>query len=322
MPCRRVAVFIQAGIQARSIRRSRPSGVVDVEAVQDRPDSAGAATASACSPASRMLLVAADLGQPAVRLAIPPGAAPFAQDAGCLLQLRLRPRLHQQLNVPVISPPSAVKHNATITYDTFHNQSVVLPPAGSFGRMRKRDDTRQRMLMSALALFRKARNSVTLDAVLAHSGTPAGRSCRHFPAVRISWWWTAAIGRDFVADILDATAAIQALPSKNSSPFWKQLLHDSDYRAGCPVVALAMGPGRARPEAGPRLTRQVFGRMTTEIVRILRDGGASEGHARSMATWLSRPSKGPSSCAVSKQSTQPRRRRGAARIPAGDARRS
>ena len=54
--------------------------------------------------------------------------------------------------------------------------------------MGKRDDTRQRMLTSALSLLReRGPNAVTLDSVLAHSGAPEVRSITTFPAAETSW---------------------------------------------------------------------------------------------------------------------------------------
>ena len=93
--------------------------------------------------------------------------------------------------------------------------------------------------------------------------------------------------------------------SRRSGPAGrKQLLHDSDYRAGCPVVALVIDGQERIPEAA-ELTRQVFGRMTTEMVRILRDAGASEGHAHSMATVAIAALEGAVILCRVQQSTQP-----------------
>lgn len=172
--------------------------------------------------------------------------------------------------------------------------------------MRKRDDTRQRMLTSALALLReRGANGVTLDAVLAHSGAPRGSIYHHFPGGRDQLVVeAAAIGGDLVADILEHHGGDPCAALNELVAFWKQLLHDSDYRAGCPVVALAIDGQQRIPEAA-ELTRHVFGRMTTEMVRILRDAGASEGHAHSMATVAIAALEGAVILCRVQQSTQP-----------------
>src|SRR5262245_46648220 len=129
--------------------------------------------------------------------------------------------------------------------------------------MGKRDDTRQRMLGSALALLReRGANGVTLDAVLAHSGAPRGSIYHHFPGGRDQLVVeAAAIGGGLVTGILEHNSGDPRAALNELLAFWKQLLHDSDYRAGCPVVALAVdGPERV-PEAA-ELTRHVFERTT------------------------------------------------------------
>lgn len=149
--------------------------------------------------------------------------------------------------------------------------------------MAKRDETRQRMLDSALALLReRGANGVTLDAVLAHSDAPRGSVYHHFPGGRDRLVIeAAALGGDMVADIVenagDLRHALRALVE-----FWTELLHDSDFRAGCPIVALAVdGPHRI-PEAA-ELTYDAFNRVTVALVRLLRASGTSQATATSLA---------------------------------------
>ncbi len=151
--------------------------------------------------------------------------------------------------------------------------------------MAKRDETRQRMLNSALTLLReRGANGVTLDAVLAHSGAPRGSIYHHFPGGRDQLVIEAAtLGGDAVADIVESNSADPRAALAGLVTFWKQLLTESDYRAGCPIVALAVdGPDRI-PEA-TQLTQQTFQRMTTAMVRLLVDAGASKKQAHSLAT--------------------------------------
>ena len=105
--------------------------------------------------------------------------------------------------------------------------------------------------MSALALLReRGANGVTLDAVLAHSGAPRGSIYHHFPGGRDQLVVeAAAIGGDLVADILEHNGGDPGAALNELVAFWKQLLHDSDYRAGCPVVALAIDGQERIPEA-------------------------------------------------------------------------
>ena len=60
------------------------------------------------------------------------------------------------------------------------------------------------------------------------------------------------------------------------------MLQDSDFRAGCPIVALAVdGPDRI-PDAA-QLSQSSFQRMATTLIRLLREAGASQAQARPMA---------------------------------------
>jgi len=150
--------------------------------------------------------------------------------------------------------------------------------------MTKRDETRQRMLDSALALLReRGANGVTLDAVLAHSGAPRGSIYHHFRGGRDQLVIEAAtVGADLVADVVEGNADDPRAALDGLVSFWKQLLRDSDFRGGCPIVALAVDGTDRIPEAA-ELTQQSFGRMTTTLVRLLRESGAPEEHAISLA---------------------------------------
>lgn len=171
--------------------------------------------------------------------------------------------------------------------------------------MAKRDETRQRMLDSALALLReRGANGVTLDAVLAHSGAPRGSIYHHFPGGRDRLVVeAAALGGNLVADIVenavDPHGALAALVA-----FWKDLLHDSDFRGGCPIVALAVdGPDRI-PEA-TQLTHDTFARVTTALTGLLRESGAAEEQATGLANVAVAALEGAVILCRVQRSTQP-----------------
>jgi AcrR family transcriptional regulator len=140
------------------------------------------------------------------------------------------------------------------------------------------------MLTSALSLLReRGANGVTLDGVLAHSGAPRGSIYHHFPGGRDQLVVEAAgLGGDLVAEILESNSDDPREALHELIRFWKQLLIDSDYRAGCPMVALAVdGPERI-PDAAD-LTRQAFDRVTTALGQMLEAVGLPESQAASMA---------------------------------------
>lgn len=152
------------------------------------------------------------------------------------------------------------------------------------GATRRRDDTRQRMLSSALSLLReRGANGVTLDGVLAHSGAPRGSIYHHFPGGRDQLVIEAAqLGGDMVADIVESHSDSPRRALRELVDFWKQLLTDNDYRSGCPTVALAVG-GADRIPGATDLARETFERVTGALAQMLCRAGAPEEQAVSMA---------------------------------------
>lgn len=140
------------------------------------------------------------------------------------------------------------------------------------------------MLTSALSLLReRGANGVTLDAVLAHSGAPRGSIYHHFPGGRDQLVVEAArIGADMVIDIVERNTGKPRSALDELVSFWKQLLLDSDFRAGCPTVALVVDGSDRIPDAAD-LTRLTFERVTGGLRQLLLDAGAPEEPATSMA---------------------------------------
>ncbi|OBK74692.1 TetR/AcrR family transcriptional regulator [Mycobacterium sp. 1274761.0] len=100
------------------------------------------------------------------------------------------------------------------------------------------------MLMSAAQVMReRGASGVTIDEVLARSGAPRGSVYYHFPEGRnqilaeaLRW------AGDAITESIDTAAERGALPLvRNFSEFWERTLMESDFGAGCPVVAAAIG---------------------------------------------------------------------------------
>src|ERR1700755_3041199 len=103
---------------------------------------------------------------------------------------------------------------------------------------------RERMVVSAALLIRERGAQPTAIAdVLEHSGAPRGSAYHYFPGGRTQ---LLCEGIDFsgeyvAAKIADAGTATNALDGLIAY-YRKQLLR-SDYRAGCPVVAVTVEAG-------------------------------------------------------------------------------
>ncbi|HZA08587.1 TetR/AcrR family transcriptional regulator [Mycobacterium sp.] len=107
-----------------------------------------------------------------------------------------------------------------------------------------RVSTKTKMLISASEVLReRGAAGLTIDDVLSRSGAPRGSVYHHFPAGRNQ---ILAEALRYAGDTI--TAKIEAAADKGGMEllhqfveFWEQLLRDTDFTAGCPVVAAAIG---------------------------------------------------------------------------------
>jgi AcrR family transcriptional regulator len=149
-------------------------------------------------------------------------------------------------------------------------------------------DSRNRMIQSAALLFREHGYSGTgFRDVIEHSGAPRGSIYHHFPggkeelAAETVAWAAAVIERRI------ERAAQNGNPIVALSLFveaWREVLEDSNFRAGCPIVAVA-----AEADAGSRATAATavaFARWQDLIARALLEAGVSRTDARRLATLV------------------------------------
>ena len=109
---------------------------------------------------------------------------------------------------------------------------------------RKRGDTRTKMLISAAEVMReRGAAGVTIDEVLTRSGAPRGSVYYHFPDGRGQILAEALryAGDAITADIDDAAGRGAKVLLRQFVEFWERVLAESDFHAGCPVVAAAIG---------------------------------------------------------------------------------
>lgn len=138
---------------------------------------------------------------------------------------------------------------------------------------------RERMVASAALLIReRGAHPTAIADVLAHSGAPRGSAYHYFPGGRTQLLCEAVdYASTFIASrIEDAGTGIEVLDTLVSG-FRKQLA-DTDFRAGCPVVAVAVESG-GRAEVAPVIDRAAaaFTRWNDLIVdRLIGDGAAPD----------------------------------------------
>lgn len=147
---------------------------------------------------------------------------------------------------------------------------------------------RERMVISAALLIRERGAQPTAIAdVLEHSGAPRGSAYHYFPGGRTQLLCEAVdyAGEFIAARIADAKSGLEVLDDLIAH-YRKQLVR-SEYRAGCPVVAVAVEAGdpAKQDQAKPVIDRAaaVFARWTDLIATRLVADGVSAARADELA---------------------------------------
>jgi AcrR family transcriptional regulator len=142
------------------------------------------------------------------------------------------------------------------------------------------------MIVSAAELFRERGYSGTgFRDVVAHSGAPRGSIYHHFPDGKAQ---LAQEVVDLASDVVaarieraaDAGDVQQVLTAFAEG--WSRQLERSSFRAGCPVVAVAV-EADAEP-AVAAAAAQAFARWEELFARALRRSGVTRARARRIAT--------------------------------------
>ena len=103
---------------------------------------------------------------------------------------------------------------------------------------------RERMVVSAALLIReRGAHATAISDVLAHSGAPRGSAYHYFPGGRTQLLCEAVdyAGDHVGAVIAEADSGLELLDTLIDK-YRRQLL-DSDFRAGCPIVAVSVESG-------------------------------------------------------------------------------
>ena len=147
---------------------------------------------------------------------------------------------------------------------------------------------RERMVASAALLIReRGAHPTAIADVLEHSGAPRGSAYHYFPGGRTQLLCEAI---DFTADYVAAKMA-QAASGPDMLDgmlrFYRKNLIETDYRAGCPVLAVAVEAGE--PDApSPVVDRAAaaFERWNGLIARRLVADGMPAKRAKDLAVFV------------------------------------
>jgi AcrR family transcriptional regulator len=147
---------------------------------------------------------------------------------------------------------------------------------------------RERMVISTALLIReRGAHPTAIADVLAHSGAPRGSAYHYFPGGRTQLLCEAVdYAGEFMAERLaEAPSTLEAL-DRLFAGYAKQL-QDSDFRAGCPVVAVAVESGDPdKPDqSAPVIERAAaaFARWREVIAQRLLDDGVPAENATALA---------------------------------------
>jgi AcrR family transcriptional regulator len=166
---------------------------------------------------------------------------------------------------------------------------------------------RQRMIASAIQLMRERGVEATSFAeVLSHSGAPRGSIYHHFPegksqlimeATRQAGDFIAAAERH-VLERKDARAGLKVLME-----YWRSVLRDSEFAAGCPVAAATVDNDSV--PAARNIAGDAFAEWAWVFAGALRRDGVSKRRADSLATMVIAATEGAVILARAQQSIEP-----------------
>ncbi|EUA41164.1 bacterial regulatory s, tetR family protein [Mycobacterium avium subsp. avium 2285 (R)] len=132
------------------------------------------------------------------------------------------------------------------------------------------------MVVSAALLIReRGAHATAISDVLEHSGAPRGSAYHYFPGGRTQLLCEAVdfAGEYVAAVIAGAESGARLLDTLIDT--YREQLRDSDFRAGCPVVAVAVEAGEQSDAERPVIERAAaaFDRWTDLIAqRFIADG--------------------------------------------------
>ena len=149
----------------------------------------------------------------------------------------------------------------------------------------KRGSTRTNMLISAAEVLReRGAAGVTIDEVLARSGAPRGSVYHHFPEGRNQLLTEALqFAGEAITEVIDEAATKGGLYLvRQFVVFWEELLVESDFTAGCPVVAAAIGCAEEEPQL-TTVAGNIFSHWRDALTRAFISDGFAEADAASLA---------------------------------------
>jgi AcrR family transcriptional regulator len=169
-------------------------------------------------------------------------------------------------------------------------------------------ESRQRLVAGAADLMRRrGLNATSVRELAKHAQAPLGSTYHYFPggkyqlaAEAVQW------ADDLTARMLTKELRPGPLPGlRTFLQMWRKILTDSDFGAGCPVLAASV---EDLPEDGtaPRdAAAAAFGNWTSILTESLRDHGATDVDAHSIAILIIAAVEGSVAMCRAQRSAEP-----------------
>jgi AcrR family transcriptional regulator len=139
------------------------------------------------------------------------------------------------------------------------------------------------IVSTALLVRERGARATSLDAILAHSGAPRGSVYHHFPGGREQLLREATdYAGDYVARRIERVGADPLAALDMLFDDYRRNLEATDFRAGCPVVAVAIESSQDGPDLRA-CTLAAFDRWRRAIADALEHAGVAAARADELA---------------------------------------
>lgn len=150
-------------------------------------------------------------------------------------------------------------------------------------------DSRQRMVMGAADMIRRrGLNATSVRELAKHTSAPLGSTYHYFPSGKYD---LAAEAVRWADDVTARALAkqLRAGPLAGLRAFlamWRNVVLDSDFHAGCPVLAVAVEDLPDGHDAPRQAAASAFGNWTGVLADSLAEHGAKATDAERLATLI------------------------------------
>jgi AcrR family transcriptional regulator len=167
---------------------------------------------------------------------------------------------------------------------------------------------RDKLMMGAADMIsRRGLNATSVRELAKHARAPLGSTYHYFPGGKQQ---VATEAVQFAGDVVSRTlgAELRAGPVQGLRAFlkmWRDVVVRSDFRAGCPVLAVSVEEPRDDETTPLEAAAKVFADWEALLARSLREHGASRKDAQQVATLIVAAVEGTVAMCRAERSAEP-----------------